>query len=113
MPTSTPATPTTTPAIPIPEPTRSVANIVVIVGRASDGAPSDGAAARQRREPRSTSLVVACRLGAVNDDLIEIAKTAIGAEVGLSAAQARRLSGGSADELRRDARAMAAELGLI
>ena len=47
-----------------------------------------------------------------SDDLIEIAKTAIGAEVGLSPAQSRRLVGGSADELRRDAREMAREFGL-
>jgi hypothetical protein len=47
-----------------------------------------------------------------SDDLIEIAKTAIGAEVGLSAEQSRRLVGDSAQALRKDARVMAKEIGL-
>lgn len=47
-----------------------------------------------------------------HDDLIEIARESIGAQYGLTSAQARRLAGSTADELRHDARAMAAELGI-
>ena len=48
----------------------------------------------------------------MDNELIEIARTAIGQEFGLSEAQARRLRGESARELRRDAATMRAELGL-
>jgi hypothetical protein len=48
----------------------------------------------------------------VDDELVSIAKPSIGAEYGLSEAQAKRLRGDSADEVRRDARAMRKELGL-
>jgi hypothetical protein len=47
-----------------------------------------------------------------DDELVAIAKTAIGAEFGLSAQQAARLRGVSAAELRDDAKAMRGELGL-
>jgi hypothetical protein len=46
-------------------------------------------------------------------DLAEIGRLAIGQhEFGLTEAQSRRLRGGSADEVRADAKAMRAELGL-
>jgi hypothetical protein len=48
----------------------------------------------------------------VDDELRAIAKTAIGAEVGLSAAQSARLVGDSAEALRLDAKTMAKELGI-
>jgi hypothetical protein len=46
-----------------------------------------------------------------DNGLLALAKTAIGAEHGLSAAQARRLVGSSAAELHDDAKRMAKELG--
>jgi len=48
----------------------------------------------------------------VDDELLGIARTAIGERFGLSAAQAARLHGSTASELRDDAKAMRAELGL-
>jgi hypothetical protein len=49
----------------------------------------------------------------MDDELLSIAKTAIGAEIGLTAAQSRRLSGTSAAELRADALDMGRELGIV
>jgi hypothetical protein len=48
----------------------------------------------------------------VDDELVSIAKTAIGQEFGLSAAQAARLRGDNARALRHDAQEMRRELGL-
>jgi hypothetical protein len=48
----------------------------------------------------------------VDDELRDIARTALGAEYGLSPEQAQRLRGETAAELRADAKAMRAELGL-
>jgi hypothetical protein len=48
----------------------------------------------------------------MDDELVGIAKSSIGAEVGLTPAQSARLVGETAGELRKDARAMAKELGL-
>jgi hypothetical protein len=49
----------------------------------------------------------------VDDELLSIARTSIGAEVGLNPAQSRRLVGETAGEIRSDAKAMARELGLV
>jgi hypothetical protein len=48
----------------------------------------------------------------MDEELLAIAKTGIGAEVGLTPAQSARLVGETAGDLRRDAKAMAKELGL-
>jgi hypothetical protein len=48
----------------------------------------------------------------VDDELVTIARTAIGAEYGLTPEQARRLRGDTAGELRADAKAMRSELGM-
>jgi hypothetical protein len=49
----------------------------------------------------------------VDDELLSIARTSIGADVGLNPAQSRRLVGSTAADLRSDAKAMAKELGLV
>ena len=48
----------------------------------------------------------------MDNELLDVARVAIAAEFGLGAAQARRLRGETAAELRADAKAMRAELGL-
>jgi hypothetical protein len=48
----------------------------------------------------------------MDNEVVTIAKTAIAAEYGLSPVQARRLHGDTASDLRADAKAMRAELGL-
>lgn len=48
----------------------------------------------------------------VDDELVSIARTALGQEAGLTAEQSRRLRGETAAELRADAKAMRSELGL-
>jgi hypothetical protein len=48
----------------------------------------------------------------VDEELFGIAKTAIGAEYELTAAQAARLHGETASDLRADAKAMRKELGM-
>jgi hypothetical protein len=48
----------------------------------------------------------------VDDELYGIARASIGAQFGLTDAQAARLRGTSASELRADAKAMRVELGL-
>jgi hypothetical protein len=49
----------------------------------------------------------------VDDELVAIARSAIGAEHGLTPAQSERLIGSSAAEIRADAKLMAKELGLV
>jgi hypothetical protein len=49
----------------------------------------------------------------VDDELVALAKAAIGQEVGLNAAQSRRLVGETTSEIRDDAQRMAREVGLI
>jgi hypothetical protein len=49
----------------------------------------------------------------MDNDLLSIAKTAIGGEIGLTPAQSRRLSGETAVDLRADALQMGRELGLV
>jgi hypothetical protein len=49
----------------------------------------------------------------VDDDLLAYAKTAVGAEHGLSAAQSKRLKGTTPADLHADAKAMVRELGLV
>jgi hypothetical protein len=48
----------------------------------------------------------------VDDELLEVGRNAIASHYGLTPAQARRLHGDTAVELRTDAQAMRAELGL-
>jgi hypothetical protein len=49
----------------------------------------------------------------VDEELYERGRASIAAEHGLSAESARRLRGKTASELHTDARAMAAELGVV
>jgi hypothetical protein len=51
-------------------------------------------------------------MAVVDDELVSIAKTSIGAEFGLSPAQSARLRGDNARALRHDAQEMRRELGL-
>jgi hypothetical protein len=48
----------------------------------------------------------------VDDELLAVAKAAIGSEYELTPEQSRRLRGDTASELRADAKAMRGELGL-
>ncbi len=76
----------------------------ILARRDNDAITSDAA----RVVPAATSSTLAC----VDDELVQVAREAIGAHFGLSAPQAARLHGSTRNEIEVDARAMRRELGL-